>query len=584
MLASSNGDISGYVESSYFVEKAQASMKNPGASIVERFGTATILKHSLKGTEGHLEMSLKDISQEFVLENIIRNPSGFHSNINLTCKTEQVKNQFVSGSVNPPKFEMSGYIGNSNLFSREHDNVVHASMQGPIQSVSEFIISKLKAFYQSDDFEFRILQLENAINEKFKRFFSKSNKRVSINRNELPTSGKISLNLMDNENCIQSINLSTGEATLYNLAFSLASAKEGGCDILCLDEPDIHMHDDMIRVLVVELLELSESQPSCITIVASHSTSLIEQMAALGGNLVHIITFDNDRNVGNSESDIELIHALQRNGVHFSPLMLSKRKNIFIENLFETGRSQKEFFLRFFSNDDLPNVIPIGSSGNVQDSKSFTSVFEQILKVAKLDSVGIQDGDIWLKPKLVSYLNGELELQEFIDVLKEHDGMYIRQDLSVPHAYYFNCWEIENLYLMDEVLPYWRPKEGDHLTKSQFKKLLEANRTILKEQYFGTFFKSITHIRIKKNYSVGDLRTFLRESVERIEKRLSDADKLEERMTLLIDSIFANDLLHWVPGKEVQKFLMGEGYTFDDDALDLKDSKVARQVREILAK
>lgn len=584
LFATNKGDVSGHIESSYFVKKAEASLKKHGAAVSDKFGNVTIATHSLKGAKGYLKMSLKNVPKEFVLRNIIRDPAGFHTNITLHCKTEPVQHRLVYGNAYPPKFEMSGYVSSSNLFSREHDNVIHSSMQGPLESVSQFIRSRLKEFYESDDFISRILNFENTVNEKFSRFLNQSNKRVKINRNDLATSGRISLTLMDNENHIQSANISTGEATLFNLVFSLASAKEEGCKIISLDEPDVHMHDDMIRVLVSELWELLKALPSCIIIVASHSTALIEQLAASGGNLVHIITFDNDRNVGNSENDIELINALHRNGVHFSPLMLSKKKNIFIENQFEKGESHKDFLLKFFSSEDIPNIIPIGNSGNVQDSKSFAHVFENLLKVAKLNSVGVRDGDIWLKPLLVKYLKGELELRKLVNVLKRQRGMYIPQDDSNSNSYFLNCWEIENLYLMDEVLPCWRLNNGSRLTKSGFVKLLQLNRHIIVEQYFDMFYKSITRIRVDKKYSIQGMRAFLQGKFIEIEKGILNASELEDRMRFLVDSLFDSYLIHWMPGKEVRKFLLSKHYTFTEDGFDFKNSELALQVRKILTK
>ncbi len=104
--------------------------------------------------------------------------------------------------------------------------------------------------------------------------------------------------------------------------------KDENCDILILDEPDTHMHDDMIQVLVNELSELSRIVPNCIIAIASHSTAFIEKLAALGNSAVNVITFDKNRKVSNSQSDIDLINALINNGVNFSPLMLSRRRNL----------------------------------------------------------------------------------------------------------------------------------------------------------------------------------------------------------------------------------------------------------------
>ena len=579
-IATDKGDLKDRIESSFFVKHCQASLKKKGPSIESRFGTITIAKHSLNGEKGSLKMLLKNVSEEYVLKNIMRNGNGFQSNIEIKCNKVPVAYRQIHGSLSPPKFEMSGYMS-SNLFSREHDNKIHSIMEGPMKSVSEFIKKRLIEFYESEEFITKIRDLEDVINTKFTRFLGTTNKAVKINYSDIGSSGRISLSLMDSGNYIQSIDVSTGEAILLNLVFSMTLAKDEGCDILCLDEPDIHMHDDMIQVLVNELVELSEVLPGCIIIVASHSTALIEKLAALGKHMVNIITFDNERNVSNSQKDVELINALQRNGVMFSPLMLSRRQNIFIENQFKGGKSHKDFLMKFFSSENFPNIIPIGSSGNVQDSDSFTSVFEEILRASDVASVGIQDGDIWFKPQLVSYLKGEIKLTEIVKTLKSQKGAYIRSDTMKSNAYFFNFWEIENLYLMNELLVCWKLNNGIHLTKERYIELLHQKQSIICQEYFGTFLKSIAHIRIDKK-PIQKTRVTLSKKFESIENLISDVTGLETKMKSLVDSILNKSLINWVPGKEIKKLLEIEGYSFDDSTFNFEESELTKQVREIL--
>lgn len=580
-IATDKGDLKDRIESSFFIKHCRASLKRTGPSIENRFGAITIAQHTLNGEKGRLRMLLKNVPEEYVLKNIMRNGSGFQSNVEIRCNTVPVVYRQIHGSLNPPKFEMTGYMS-SNLFSREHDNKVHSIMEGPMKSVSDFIKMRLTEFYESEEFITRIDELEDIINKKFTRFLGTTNKAVKINYSDIGSSGRISLSLMDSGNYIQSIDISTGEAILLNLVFSMTLAKDEGCDILSLDEPDIHMHDDMIQVLVNELAEFSNILPNCIIVVASHSTALIEKLASLGQNVVNIITFDNERNVGNTQNDVELINALHRNGVMFSPLMLSRRQNIFIENQFKGGNSHRDFLLKFFSAENLPNIIPIGSAGNVQDSDSFTSVFEEVLRAADVTSVGVQDGDIWFKPQLVDYLRGKLKLGEIITALENQQGAYIRSKKMKPNAYFFNSWEIENLYLMDELLSCWQLTNSSHLTKAQYIDLLNKNRKIIAVEYFDTFFKTITKIRTEKKHSIEKRRESLIKSFSLIDGALDDVKSLEDRMKLLIDSILDCNLLHWVPGKEVKRFLESRGYLFKDTNFLYERCELTKQVRAIL--
>lgn len=426
LIATGKGDLKGRIETTMLTKHSKAALKKKNKNIEELFGSLTIAEHCLNGQDGHVEIKLGNVPAEYVLRNLINDPVGFQSHIITIVETEPVKHQFIYGNNRPPKFEMSGHLMNTEPLSREHDNKLHAMVSEPIKSVSDFIRARLIEFYKSEEFVSRMTGLEKSINDKFSHFLGTANKQIKIDYHTIETYGRVSLSLLDNGNYIQSEDLSTGESILFNLVFSLALAREEGCEILILDEPDIHMHDDMIQVLVDELKELSITLPDCMIILASHSTALIEKLAALGERTVNIISFNNERQVSNSEKDLELINALHRNGVSFSPLMLTRRLNIFIENKFQTDDSNRELFSKFFSSENKPNIIPIGTSGNVQDSDAFAGVIQHILKVSNVRSIGIQDGDIWFKLKLKNVLKGELTVVEFVKSLKGQKGCYIK--------------------------------------------------------------------------------------------------------------------------------------------------------------
>jgi energy-coupling factor transporter ATP-binding protein EcfA2 len=581
-VAQNKGDLNGRIESSYFFKILRNCIEKKGASIEKRFGEITIVEHTIKGKKGNIKLHLKNVPEEFVAHNIIQNGIGFQHNIGMKVNTVPVSFSQIHGVQNPPKFEMAGYVS-ANVLSREHDNKVHSIMEGPIKSISDFIRNRMNEFYQSDEFITRIIELEKSINEKFSRFLGTTNKEVKVNVSDIATSGQATLSLMDNGNFIQSADVSTGEAILLNLVFSLAIAKDEGCEVLNLDEPDIHMHDDMIQVLVNELSELSRILPNSIIVVASHSTVFIEKLAALGREMVNIITFDKQRNVSNSNSDIELINALSRNGVSFSPLMLSKKRNIFIENQLKGGKDQRDFLLKFFSPEDPPNIVPIGTSGNVQDNDSFNGIFEEILNISELNSVGIQDGDIWFKTHLREYLKGEITLSRFISKLKQKKGAYIKSTEMIANSHFFNFWEIENLYLMDEVLDCWKHKKnGDQLTKEGYKKFLIQRQKDISKEYFNMFYKSIVRIRPDNKGTTKGTHEFIKKRFLEINDIFRDIEILEHRMTSLVDAIRENNLTHWVPGKEIKKYLENEGYLFDDECLDFEKLKISIELRKIL--
>jgi hypothetical protein len=452
-------------------------------------------------------------------------------------------------------------------------------MEGAIKVVSHFINRQLKEFYHSAPFQAKLNEFENTVNEKFAKFLGTVDKKIVLRVSEFGNTD-FYLSLTDRGNVIPSENISTGEAILFNLVISLTGAREEKCDILCIDEPDVHMHDDMIQVLADELLSLSQIQKECIIVLASHSTSLIEKLVT--SSRVHLISIDSNRMVRNSEKDVELIKALQRNGVKFSPLMLSRNLNIFIENLSGSGRNHKLFFQKFLQSDVVPNVIPIGTSGNVNDRKSFVSVLEDIVKVSDVASVGIQDGDIWFKAQLTQYLQHSISLEVFLERLKTETSMYIN-NTSHPGVVYFNFWEIENLYLMDEILHCWSLKNGDLLNSEIYTQILFDHKSILVEQYLSMFLKSVVHIR-PDTRSVGNTKEILSAKLELLGELDGGRNEIDENLQKLSAGILKDGLVNWVPGKEIFNLLKSLSYKFDDSGFDFKNSKTSRGLSHILTK
>jgi phage-related tail protein len=137
---------------------------------------------------------------------------------------------------------------------------------------------------------------------------------------------------------------------------------------------------------------------------------------------------------------------------------------------------------------------------------------------------------------------------------------------------------------MDELLPCWRSKVGVPMSVKKYKDLLDQNRSIIHAEYFKTFFKSATRIRLDKAQSAKTGIELLRKQFDSIGESLPDGDKLELKMKALVDSILKKNLLNWVPGKEIRKHLVGEGYSFNDENFDFKHSGISIEVRKILMK
>lgn len=581
-FSTGQADLTNRLESSFIIDFINSRHKRNSNLKVKKFGSGIIAKFSIKGKRGSLKFKLKDEHYDHIIRNAISDPSNLQGHCKLECDTFQLVFREIHGSFAPPKFEMSGYLNFDSLLSKEHGNTIHAMIEQPLTVVTKFLRTTLLDFFRSSDFVERISTLEKEVNELFTDFLGTTNKRIKLNLEGIGSSGRVELSVMDRNNYIKSADLSTGEAILLNLVFSLYSAKESSCDILCLDEPDIHLHEDMIQVLVEKLSDISRDLPNCIIIVASHSTVFIEKLASFFGSRLNIISFDGDKNVQNSKSDLELIHALKHNGVKFSPLMLTKPLNIFIENRYQKDDDKRILFSKFFAKENMPNIVPIGTSGNVQDSDSFAGVIQDILRTSHIKSVGIQDGDIWFKAKLVDYLLGKVDLDGLINTLKGQRGLYIQASVNSSNAYFFNLWEIENLYITSELLSCWQLKNGDSLTAESYLKILRKHKETICTEYFDTFFKYITRIRTNKTHSVAKRRSHLSKSFSSIESYIADEERLEIRMNQLIESILEQRLLDWVPGKEIKKLLESKGYLFTDDGFDYDSCNLTKQARFIL--
>jgi ABC-type molybdenum transport system ATPase subunit/photorepair protein PhrA len=546
-----------------------------------KFPRPKIASFTFNGKKGNIELELTRVDKPYILRNLLGSGKNGGGLVQMVYNQNfSIPYTYVYPNQSIPKFEATGHLLNTTLLSYDSNSKAHEIIKEPIQVVSSFIRKGLIEFFGSNEFRENIMSLEATINNKFAQFLGSTDKTVCINYDDIKYSGQVLMSLKDKDNFINSEDLSTGEAVLFNLIFSLISAKAEKTRMLILDEPEIHMHDDMIQVLANELVEVHRVLPDCIIVLATHSTSLIEKLALLGEEIVNVITFDPDRKVGNSKKEIDLINTLERNGVKFTPLMLSRRKNIFIENQQKNGRSHKEFFLKFFSFENQPNIIPIGSSGNVEENESFKSVFQEILKTSSINSLGIQDGDIWFKQQLNNYLLNKIELAEFKELLRKNKGVYIMAGKEKPNLYYFNFWEIENLYLMPELVHCWS-KESVNLSIKEFNNIVIKAKPLIFRSYMDTFLKTNERLRIATG-SIEKAREKLKLRFESIDLILSKEEQINKKLNLLMEFILSKAMVNWLPGKEIKFLLERKGYQFNDKNFNFNKANISKQIRKIM--
>lgn len=575
-------DLKSKIESSYFCQLAEEALKMGEGNPITKFGIHEIVNYRFRGDTGNISLSLNErVEKDYILRNIIQPGGRFHELIITSKSGPTFKVQYFNNRNSHLKLDIDSSFNSSPISKSSHDpNALSSTIEKQIGIFNEFFNNKLTEFLLSTEFGQQIKNLETLINDKLLSFLDNTNKRIELSIVSTPYPHVQSV-LMDEPNEILPEYISAGESVLLNLVFTLSSIVFADFDVIAFDEPEQHMHDDMIRIFFNEINQISKNHPELIIVVASHSTALIEYISSLGKAQVNLIIFNNAGEVKNSDGDIDFINALTRNGVWFSPLMLSKKQNIFIENQDKEGFDHRDFFLKFFNKAKVkPNIIPIGNSGNVNQNDSFLSVFEDIMKTTNSRSIGIQDGDIWIKKYLTEYLNEVSSLDGFMKLIRSQEGQYIPG--GKENQFHFNFWEIENLYLMDELLPYWF-KNGTALNSSVYNSILLQATTLIAKQYISTFLKKVTHIRVE-NQNPEIMLDKIRSRLKEIESEIGDLNGLKSRTSNLIDCLIENRLWHWLPGKELKKHLENLGYTFDHQQIQFEELNISEQLTSVISK
>ncbi|MEQ6167702.1 ATP-binding protein [Ekhidna sp. MALMAid0563] len=577
-ITSENGDISKGIESSFFNENAKRSLKSNNTNLINEFGEIPIIKYTFRDKQETINLSLskkQEIIPAHFLNNIKNSNSDFNNYIDISKPTFKSNWLWIHNDNHSRKFELTGRLFNSVLYRNNEKNEVSSLFDKEVDFVNQFAISKMRQFFESDDFKNEINKLEQDINDKLHKFLGATKKTIKI-QYDLNANDQIRLFLIDGENAISADHLSDGENVLLNLIFNLIKANDSSNDFIIFDEPELHMHDDMIKVLVKEIQLISNNLSRSKIIIATHSTALIEQLAT-SQIPPSLVLLDNKRRISNSTDDVDFVKALKRNGVWFTPLMLSKKRNLFIENLGSPAQKHRDFYEMFFNPENLPNIIPIGNSGNVAQSESFSNLLGDLVDAKSISSKGIQDGDIWLRQTLCDYFNSNINIDELINCIPPIEEMYISKENN-NNIYYFNFWEIENLYLFDETIPFWEK----NFTKEKFRKVIIQKKQRLSNEYLKTFFKLVTNNKFNSHNTIKeDLKKAI-DSTSTLKEKYNDFSELEKKAELLVEEFVNKDLLHWLPGKELCKLLREENYTFNYEIKNLNNSKLGKKLQRIL--
>lgn len=471
--------------------------------------------------------------------------------------------------------------GNFNLFKSSNQNSTNPIVQSIVDNFNAYFRNRLKKFLENDEELLKMLKhLQTGLLNEYNNFFEPTDKKIHLTLNPNENSNR-ALFLKDGDYIIGFESLSDGEKNLFNLIINLTTARTTKPDLILFDEPELFMHDDMIRTLAKEIKKLSADLPDTTILLSTHSGVLIEEIANAGKESVNLVAI-NDKRIFNSNEDIDFINALSHNGVQFSPLYLSKRPHIFIENNSRSGEIHRKFLLSFFEPNKMPNIIAIGSSSQVKNYDTYFKTIENIMSTqANANSIGILDGDMLLVQEFKKLFDGDLSVNDLIKALTSLDAVLIQTDvIKDKKLYYFNYWEIENLYFVEETIPLWKSKQD--AVSLDYKKLLQIvhdNKNAIVKSWLKTYwhflFTPVYFRNQNNNYA-----EMLKGKISDFEAFEAKAPEHSEKLECFFDKIVETKLFNWLPGKEINSWLQ-DRYSFDASA-NLKALNIARQIQSIL--
>ena len=225
--------------------------------------------------------------------------------------------------------------------------------------------------------------------------------------------------------------LSSGEAQILILAMDILTIagiwEIQGADtrIMLVDEPDVHVHPDLLARLADFLLQVTEKYKLQI-IIATHSTSLLAALGQFGGEHVSVLFLDRTKTEFRAEPFSEVMkdlaaclggHALM--GPLFSvPLLLVEGD----DDYRIWSQVPRHHFTSF-------SVIPSGG----QEITRHQRVLERVFSALREDAI---------QPSGYALVDGDKGKPEANPVTPQMHVRFIQ----------LNCRESENLFLADEVL------------------------------------------------------------------------------------------------------------------------------------
>jgi len=319
---------------------------------------------------------------------------------------------------------------------------------------------------------------------------------------------------------VQINDLSSGEKEyLYFYAFLRRMSNESN-KVILIDEPELHLHSSQLRKLCELIMGLSEKNQ---IIIATHSGEILQSF--ITANIVSI----NRGAVVNIKSSVELKNALQEIGLPIDPSVFtshwicaendpsvplkglhSPRTPELLSWIFDNSINKK--FWSFGQNKDNAEAVVSG-------------VLETSAKPTPIRLSVILDGD-----KLV---NSPSALPPIIP-----KGAEVLQ--------YWPFWEIENIFLMPEILNKVIDQQGDKTGSEMFWKKVNDKKNDLYKQVHKTAVKNFLRTyRIDKIIDNNPEEDF-----ENWKTGVSNLTFTHTKLQTAFSKIIREKNWRWIPGKE----------------------------------
>ena len=345
---------------------------------------------------------------------------------------------------------------------------------------------------------------------------------------------------------VQLTELSAGEKEyLYFLAF-LYRVRDEKEKIILIDEPELHLHSSQIRKLC-ELISLLAKENQVL--IATHSGDILHHFL----NEANIVLLAKGE-IKNIEVNEEIEKVVDQLGLPIDPSFFTSHW-VCAENDPETT----------LKGENAPKTRELLSWIFGKDIKKRFWSFGTLKSRAEARIEVLQDVNRNVTPiKLSILFDGDRQINssdEFPPSTPESDAS--------KGIFYLPFWEIENIFLIPELLNRIIPKSNSKSGNDLVWVEINNKKENLFKSLVSTTVKNIVLRKFKYEY-------FPKGTVEELDNWKSKASELslnQEELQEKFDSVVSSKDWKWIPGKEVLGIVLGLNGDFWEEVRKLVDSE-----------